>query len=447
MIVIITNCAALFHNGGLFGANSDRIDLMIKITKEQARRFLLRKNGLLGEHIFAGKEGALKYMRSAGCIQYDPVDICGKNAELTLQSRVRNFSREMLAEMLYKDRTLIDYYDKQLSIFPIEDWKYFSSYREKSVKNREKFPEVKPFLDETIGYIEKNGAVRSDELPIDAKIVWQSAIHWSGSSHKKTDASRAVLEQLYTEGALIIYGKSGSRKSYDIASRHLSAEIISSENPLSEGIDFIKWRICRRIGAVGMLWNRNSDAFLGIGMTSDERQTAFEQLVRERRISEVRVDGIKQSLYILREDEALLGAEIDGSAVRAENEKCENAAPHYERLEFLAPLDPMLWDRKLVAALWGFEYSWEIYTPESKRRFGYYVLPVLCGEHFVGRIEAQADRKNGMLIIKNLWFEDGVRGTKNLLSAVRRAAKRLAEFNGCAEGVLLNGENKRTIRQ
>ena len=90
---------------------------MKSICLRQARQFILLKQGLLGRYRFAGKQGALEYIRQAGCIQFDPVDICGKNAELTLQSRVKGFTKSMLDTLLYKDRALIDYPDKQLSIF------------------------------------------------------------------------------------------------------------------------------------------------------------------------------------------------------------------------------------------------------------------------------------------------------------------------------------------
>ena len=81
---------------------------MPAISKKQAARFILRKQGLLGEWRFSGKEGALSYVRQAGCIQFDPVDICGKNAELTLQARVKGFRKTMLWELLYRDRALVD---------------------------------------------------------------------------------------------------------------------------------------------------------------------------------------------------------------------------------------------------------------------------------------------------------------------------------------------------
>ena len=116
---------------------------MQTITREQARQFILAKQGLIGQYRFTGKDGAYEYVRQAGCIQYDPVDVCGKNAELTLQSRVKGFTKPMLQKLLYKDRKLVDYADKELSIWPSEDWPYFSSYRDRSVRLGKTFKGLK----------------------------------------------------------------------------------------------------------------------------------------------------------------------------------------------------------------------------------------------------------------------------------------------------------------
>ena len=112
---------------------------MLTVTRTQARQFILLKQGLLGEHRFAGKDGAYAYVRQAGCIQYDPVDVCGRNAELTLQSRVKGFRKEMLDDLLYRDRLLFDYPDKEISIIPTEDWPYFSGYRQRSIQHGKSF--------------------------------------------------------------------------------------------------------------------------------------------------------------------------------------------------------------------------------------------------------------------------------------------------------------------
>ena len=393
---------------------------MLKVSTDQARQFLLIRQGLMGEHCFIGKDGAYRYVRQTGCLQYDPVDVCGKNAELTLQSRVKGFRKQMLDDLLYKDRLLVDYTDKELSIWPSEDWPYFSRYRQRSMEHGRKFEGI-PELEKTaVDYIRKNGPVSSDTLPIEGKIFWHSSMHWSGNWHTESKAARSVLEQLYTDGVLLIHHKSGSRKFYDLAERYLSPELLDAPDPFADEDSFTDWRVLRRIGAVGMMWNRRSDAWLGIEMTSQSREESFERLQRSGEITEIEVDGIRFPLYILSGDLPLMEAVINGQA---------DTKP---RLEFLAPLDPMLWDRKLIEALWGFRYSWEIYTPAAKRQYGYYTLPVIYGDRFIGRIEPRADRKTGTLTVNGLWMETGVKQTKILSGKIDSAVRRLARFNGCS---------------
>ena len=399
--------------------NSERNAAMPTVSREQAKRYMLIRQGLLGRHRFVGKAGAYQYVRQAGCIQYDPVDVCGRNAELTLQSRVKGFTKNTLAELLYRDRLLVDYSDKELSIWPREDWPYFSGYRERSRELGESFEGIPELEERAIAYIREHGPVSSDTLPIGGTVYWHSSMHWSGNWHGQSQAARSVLEQLYADGVLLIHHKSGSRKYYDLAEKYFDAALLRAANPCADEADFVAWRVARRIGAVGMLWNRRSDAWLGIRMNTDQREQAFDVLGRAGRITPVRVEGIGTPMYILTQDAALLDAVL------------RDEADTKARLEFLAPLDPMLWDRKLIEALWDYKYSWEIYTPAAKRKYGYYVLPMLCGQELVGRIEAAADRKTNTLVVKNVWFEPGVRQTKKLDGMIDAAVKRLAKLNEC----------------
>ena len=365
---------------------------MLTITRKQARRFILRKQGLIGKHRFSGKDGAYQYVRQAGCIQYDPVDVCGKNAELTLQSRVKGFSKKMLSDLLYKDRLLVDYSDKELAVWAREDWPFFSGYRERSRAHGASFAGMPALKEQAIAYIRTHGPVSSDTLPVEGNIFWHSSMHWSGNWHGQSKAARSVLEQLYTDGVLVIHHKSGSRKFYDLADRYFSRELLEAENPCRDEASFLQWRVKRRIGAIGLLWNRRSDAWLGISMNNEQRNSAFESLEKEGRIISVQVEEIRSPFCMLAEDMPLMQAVI------------ADAADCKARLEFLAPLDPMLWDRKLIEAIWHYQYSWEIYTPAEKRKYGYYVLPMLYDDQFVGRIEAAAERKTGTLVIKNVWY-------------------------------------------
>ena len=388
---------------------------------EEARRFILGKQGLLGSHRFVGKEGALQYIQQAGCIQYDPVDVCGKNAELTLQSRVKGFTRSMLADLLYVDRLLVDYSDKELSIWSREDWPYFSGYRAMSKVHGAGFEGIPELEARAIAFIREHGPVSSDTLPIEGKIYWHSSMHWSGHWQNQSNAARSVLEQLYTDGVLLIHHKSGSRKYYDLAERYFSPELLNAENPCPDDMALLRWRIKRRVGAVGMLWNRRSDAWLGINMSTEQRNVAINALEADGIIVKAEVESIRSPLFFLAEDIPLM------EAVR------QGVLDTKPRLEFLAPLDPMLWDRKLVEALWDYHYKWEIYTPVNQRKYGYYVLPILYGDKFVGRIEAAADRKAATLVVRNIWYEDGVKQTKKLARAIEGACRRLAKFNDCVQ--------------
>ncbi|WP_022768941.1 winged helix-turn-helix domain-containing protein [Butyrivibrio sp. NC2007] len=392
---------------------------MLTITKQQATQFILAKQGLIGSYRFAGKNGAYDYIRQAGCIQFDPVDVCGKNAELTLQSRVKGFKKSMLWELLYEDRKLVDYVDKELSIWPAQDWPYFASFRERSLRMSDTFEGLQELKEEAVSFIREHGTVCSDTLPIEGEIYWHSSMHWSGNWQKKSQAARSVLEQLYTDGELIIHHKKGSRKYYDLAEKYLPATLLKADNPCKDEFEFISWRVLRRIGAVGLLWDKSSTAFLGIDLKADLRKKVLSNLSTDKKIGSVMVEGIKVPFYYRIEDEALMQEIIAGTA---------DLKP---RMCFIAPLDPLMWDKALILALWDFRYSWEIYTPAVKRKYGYYTLPIIYGDRFVGRIEAVPDRKEGILQVKGLWWEPGVRQTKALNRELERTLGRFAKFNDC----------------
>lgn len=391
------------------------------LTNLQARQFMLLKQGLIGDYKFQGKQGVMDFIRQAGCIQFDPVDVCGKNAEITLQSRVKGFTKSMLDDLLYKDRQLFDYPDKQLAIIPTTDWPYFEGYREVARQSGMGFEGLNLLEKEALAYIKEHGFVSSKELPLKGQIEWQSAIHWSGSWEGKTNAARSVLEQLYSTGMLVIHHKKGTRKYYDLAACHIPADILKAPDPLPDDVDHMTWRIMRRIGAVGLLWNRPSDAWLRIsGLKNSNRTAIFKNLMDSNTIIPVTVEGIAEPLYCLATDSPLIEKVL-------ENEKLK------PRMALLAPLDCLMWDRKLIHALFDFSYTWEIYTPEHKRQYGAYTLPLLFGHTFIGRVEVINERKTNTLRVENIWFEPGVKQTKKLQVELDKCLKRFATFNECRQ--------------
>jgi uncharacterized protein YcaQ len=377
----------------------------MNLTRRDARRFLLKKQGLLGEKQFAGEDGVMAFIRQAGCIQYDPIDACGRNADLVLQSRVEGYRESILNSLLYENRRLVDYWDKNMAIFPVEDWPCFSrtraEYGRDWMRSFKQVEEAAPAIREAL---KGRGPSFSGDFDVRHKVDW----FWS-----ETTASRAVLEALYFRGELGIHHKQGTQKAYDFAVNLIPREILSAPDPYPDDMDHCAWRLKRRIGGVGLLWNRASDAYLGIpDRKAQSRNELFQRLLGEKEIIPLNVEGIRDPLYILSSDEELLDKVLSKEEFRL-------------RTQVLAPLDNMLWDRKLLEALFDFYYRWEIYTPREQRQYGYYVLPVLQGEEFVGRIELETGRKADVLTVKGYWPEKGKKPDKR---ALNRCLKEFASF-------------------
>lgn len=380
----------------------------IQLTKKEARQFLLLKHGLLGDYRFIGKSGALSFIRQAGCIQFDPIDVCGKNAELVLQSRVKGFTKDMLYELLYIDRSLVDYFDKNLAIFPVEDWKYFERERQQHLRRERSHEEIMQAHDSILNAIATRGPLCSADLDMDEKVNW----YWSA-----TTLSRATLEHMYFCGELAVHHKKGTIKYYDLIQNCISPDILAEPDPYPADYDHQKWRVLRRISSVGLLWNRASDAWLGIpGLKAAGRGNIFDDLLAASKIIPITVQDVKDPLYCHIDDLPLI------QTIR------ENP-PAKKRCEFIAPLDNLMWDRKLIKALFDFDYKWEIYTPQAQRKYGYYVLPILYGDRLIGRIEAIYDKKVKKLNVPHIWYEPDVKMTKALENALESAIKRFERFN------------------
>ena len=376
------------------------------ITLAQARRFILRRQGLTGEYRYLGVEGVIDFTRAAGCVQYDPVDVCGRSPEITYLSRVEDYCTAHMEDALYHQRALVDYFDKNLCIVLVEDYPCFARTRAYHKRpERRSFEVVEKCSPQVRAFLREHGPAFSENLPDLGQAEW----YWS-----KTTAVRATMEGMYFRGELCVHHKEGTRRCFDFAENCLPKEILDAPDPYPDDDDHRAFLLYRRIGAVGMLWNRRSDAHLCIpDFTAKNREKAYAQLLAERKILPVKIEGMKDTFYLQSKDEALLEESLH--------------AQYLPRTELIAPLDSFLWDRKQIEALFGFSYTWEIYTPAEKRKYGYYVLPVLQGERLVGRIECVRDKKAQELQVRAYWPEPGVKYDR---AALRHALERLQILNG-----------------
>ena len=385
---------------------------MKTISNDAARNFLVNYQNLNANGGLKGSAGVMEYMNKVRCIQFDPLNVVGKNPDLVLQSRVKNYRSEVLFDFLYKDRVLYDAADKMISIIPTDDYPAMERIRQKTVEQlkgiltwRNSLAAL-DLLDEITEYIRANGPLPATKINIGNSV---DSGPWG---HKKL--SSAALDYLYHSGVLGISSKIKTHKVYDLGERLFAKELLETPDPFASEHDFAKWYIKRRIGAVGMVWNKNGGTWLGFYVQDTKLRTqVLQELVEEGELIELEVEGSKETFYIRKEDEGLLGKPARNNVA-----------------QFIAPLDNLIWDRGMIKELFNFEYTWEVYTPAAKRKYGYYVLPVLYKNCFVGRFEPEPNRGKTPLEIKNWWWEEGVEITDQMITAIKDAFERFSKFLG-----------------
>jgi uncharacterized protein len=397
----------------------------IILTAAQARRFLLMHQGLWPPRQLSGSAGVMKYLRRVRSIQFDPLNIVGHNQELVLQARVADFRPDVLDRLLYKNRRLLDGWDKQMSIYPVEDRPYFSRQRAEGQGRRAENPDVVRTITEVRKALKERGPLSSIDLDHDGKVDWP----WG-----PTRLSRAALESMYFNGELVVHSKIHTRKVYDFASNHINPEILRAPDPNALEEDYRDWHVLRRLRGIGLAWARSSEAWLEIkGVKSKERAESFSRLLDRGLVRRIEVEGMRDTLYAAEADRAALARASARGA----------AADHTPRACIIAPLDNLLWDRGLIRSLFGFDYVWEVYKPLAERKYGYYVLPVIYGDAFIARFEPGKDKETGRLLIKQWWWEPGVEPTRAMKAALIECFRSFAGFLG-ARGISATGKARKS---
>ena len=377
-------------------------------SKDEARRMLCRYHNLDGAEALCGKEGVEKIMQRIHSIQYDPLNVIARNADLVLQARVDNYSESVLSDLLYKEHKLIDGFDKEMCIYDAKDFARFQFVRNEYEKQA--LPTLKyrnqanvlNILDDVRDFVEKHGRTGTKDISI-------GEVRESRWGHKKL--SSAALDYLFNTGILTVTDKRGTQKYFDLTER-----VIASENPFCDlhmtVEEFLEWYVERRIQSVGFLWNKSGGAWQGRFLSENElRSSTLQTLIEKNKIEEIRIEGVKEPFYISKKFKKYM----------------ENpAARSYVR--FIAPLDNIMWDRQMLEILFGFTYRWEVYTPVEKRKYGYYVLPVLYNGQFIARFEAEPIHKAGEFMIKNWWWEPKVEPNGKMREMVANEITRFTEF-------------------
>lgn len=395
----------------------------MEVDASTARRFVLGHQGLWPARRWRGKAGLRKAVREIGSVQVDPLDVVGHNQDLVLLSRVEGYSARYLDQALYQERSLFEW-GGNLQIRPIEELPYLlSKIRTVDYQGRRaRFERThRALIARILKEVEASGPIGSRDI----------ARGESVSSYRARHDTGLALYYLWWRGDLMIHRREGGDRKYDLTTRLVAPRLLNPA-PAAD----VESHLFRR----GMLLYGlpNASELLAVQRMSSpslsharDRKSWLEGSENAGRLVRVKVDGWRGTHWIDVEDLPELEALQAGNPPREWIVRSTTAG---EEAIFLAPLD-IVSARGRSARLFEFDYVWEVYKPAAKRRWGYYVLPILIGDRLVGRIEPRIDADTGCLRVARLWWEANT-DPKTLVQPMSRGLVRLAEYLG-APGVAL----------
>ena len=362
-----------------------------------ARRFLAIRHLLAPPRALpAEPESVMAVVDRFGSLQFDPLEVAGRNHDLVLQARIAGYRRELTDELLYSRRLLFEAHNKALNLLPTRELPYYRITWDHGATGRagQVLAQQAPLADKVLAAIEAEGPKCSGDFEREEAIAW----HWG-----PTTAVRAVLEAFAESGRLGLARRDGNRRYYDLVERLFPADLLEMRVPEREQR---RHKLLSRYRAHGLLGASGSgELWPGIGPAALRAELRTELLDRGELLP-FTVEGLKGQRFLVADELPLLAQaerEIAAEAAGADARPGDGAAA----CTFLAPLDPIMWDREALMPLYGFDYRWEVYTPAAKRRWGYYVLPILFGDRLVGRIEPRIDKAGKTVRILGLSWETG----------------------------------------
>ena len=385
------------------------------LSNRAARRLFLDRHGLGRPPEGEDLAGLIERL---GFVQIDSIATVERAHHMILASRGRSYRPQQLHDLLERQRTLFEHWTHDASVVPMSFYPYWRlRFRRDGETLRARWRKwrragFEERLDEVLERIREGGPVMARELGggrrRDASAWWD----WH--------PSKTALEFLWRSGALAIDRREGFQKVYDLAERVIPA---SSRAAVPDDRETLDWVCASALDRLGFASAREIAAFWDTASLDEVRSWCAACDTGE--LVEVAVEGARSG-----EDRHLFARPDTW-------EQAERAPEPPAGVRVLSPFDPLLRDRKRAEWLFGFRYRIEIYVPEEKRKYGYYVFPLLEGDRLVGRIDMR--RREGRLSVRALWPERDVRLGKGRLERIGRELDRIARFCGCDGPVFEKG--------
>ncbi len=361
----------------------------VVLSPAEARRWLVGHHALSAPELPPGAEGVRALVERLRCIQLDPLDPLGTNADLVALARVDGISRGDVYRHLLPGHAF-EHFAKERCLLPARAFPWYRA--ELAVEatwwsHAERLRRLPPgVVEKVLEELRARGPLAVGELADHGRVEPLDWSGWRGTPR----AAKMALEVLQTRCDVVVCGRGPRGKVYDVPERALPDVARARVHPPGRSAAgrveaFRRWALLERVEAAGFLARAAGATW---SMLDPARRAGVpEALLAEGAVEEVQVAGSPRTYLAPR-----------GFAAR------RHPAPD-GRVRLLGPLDPLVWDRALVRAAFGFDYAWEVYRPASLRRFGWYVCPLLRGDALVGRLDGAVAR--GALRVRAVWAEPG----------------------------------------
>ncbi len=392
---------------------------MISIANSEARRLFLHSHGLSADPGAASTAADIdELVEQLGFVQVDSIRTVERAHHQILFSRRQTYRQNQLARLIERERTLFENWTHDASIIPSQ---YFPYWRHRFERQKANLPQVwkrwgregfDQILDEVRDRIETDGPKKARD--------WKSDRPKSGGGWWEWHPAKTALEYLWHTGELAICHRDGFQKVYDLAHRVIPPD--HYEHRVSE-TEMIDWSCSGALSRLGFATHGELAAFWDL--VSPAQASRWVEAQRNDLVEvEVETAGDKPRRAWARPDIV---------------ERLAEAPDPPGRLRLISPFDPVLRDRARLERLFGFNYRIEIFVPEAKRKYGYYVFPILEGDRFIGRIDLKAEREVDRLTVRRLWLEPRVRPAKSRFARLESELARVARFCGVSNVVLKDG--------
>lgn len=380
------------------------------LNKQQAQQVMLASLGLRAPfRRKASKEDLLTAIRQIHNLQIDTISVVARAHQHILWSRLGSYQTNWL-EQLHAEGQLFEYFSHAVCLLPIEDYPLFRSLMlEKFIgwdNIRDWGEKNSDTLEQILSHIHQNGAVRSSDF--ESK---QSRGKWWDWKVEKV-----ALEHLYYRGDLMIARRESFQRVYDLRERVLPNWDDTQTPEYALAIRELTSKAIKALGVASNTWAANY-----FYIKKAEAAAAIEQLLAEGAIFPVSIEGVKGGpFFVHAENKPLLETALADQL----------SATH---TTILSPFDPFLSDRGRARDLFDLDYSIECYTPAPKRKYGYFVLPILHQGRLIGRMDAKAWRKEGRLQVVSLYLEPGVRVSAGVTRALSKTLREYASWQGLSK--------------